>query len=396
MKDALVACGLLVGCSVAAPEPTPSAASALVVAAPVVALGEPLARTAADGPATVADAPPLDGAPLDLPPLDAAALDAVPPEVQPEPGAVVPTPDPFDAAAAELRTLTPDPAPEHTTNDVHYLVSNERRLDLFRPELDDLGGVMLGVGSDQNYVMAAWSRTELLVIVDFDQQVVDLHGIHGALMAAAPTVDEYRRLWSEDGADDARAAITEAFEGAARRERLALYDEARTVVDKRLRTLARRYGELGIHSYLDTPEQYRFVAELHAKGRVVALRGDFTREGLLREVAGVLEAHGQALKVLYLSNIEQYFTYRKPFKANMLALPFDDATMVLRTLPGRPAGFHYILQRGDDFRAWMRTPKVWSVYRIRGLGKGEHLQASERFVAGPPPASPTPAAVASG
>lgn len=372
MRNALVACWLMLGCSMAAPDPTPEA----VLAAPDAT------QSSAPRAAPVIELPSLDA-----PPPEASEPDV--PTASPAEPDTPPAPDPLDTVATELRALAADPAPEHTTNDVHYLVSNERRLDLFRPELDELGGVMLGVGSDQNYVMAAWSRTELLVIVDFDQQVVDLHGIHGALMAAAPTVDEYRRLWSEDGASDAHAALRDAFRGAARRERLALYDAAREIVDRRLRKLARRYEQLGIHSYLDTPEQYRFVADLHAKGRVVALRGDFTREGLLREVARVLQAHGQALKVLYLSNIEQYFAYRRPFKANMLALPFDEETVVLRTLPGRPAGFHYIVQRGDDFHAWMRTPKVWSVYRIRGLGKGEHLQASERFVAGPPPAAAT-------
>jgi hypothetical protein len=293
----------------------------------------------------------------------------------------------FDVVADELRRLEPDPAPARTTNDLHYLVSNERRLDLFRPELDDLGGVLLGVGTDQNYVMAAWSRTELLVIVDFDQQVVDLHAIHGALMIAAPTMEEFRRLWSEAGAPDARAALRATH--PERTELIELYDAARDIVDRRLRRLARRYAELGVRSWLDTPEQYRFVADLHARGRVVALRGDFTREGVLRRVAGVLSAHALPVKVLYLSNIEQYFTYRKPFKANMLALPFDGGSLVLRTLPGRPAGFHYILQRGDDFHAWMRAPKVWSVYKLRGMAKGEHLVAGERFVAGPPDESPT-------
>jgi hypothetical protein len=290
----------------------------------------------------------------------------------------------IDAAVAELRALEPDPAPARTTNDLHYLVSNERRLDLFRPELDELGGVLLGVGSDQSYVMAAWSRTELLVIIDFDQQVVDLHSIHGALITAAPTVEELRRLWSEAAADEARAILREAHPD--RPELIALYDDSRQIVARRLHGLTRRYAELGVHSWLDTPAQYDFVAGLHARGRVVALRGDFTRDGVLRRAAAVLEAHSLPVKVLYLSNIEQYFTYRRPFKDNMLALPFAADTVVLRTLPGRPAGFHYILQRGDDFRAWMRAPKVWSVYRIRGMAKGEHLAAGERFVAGPPPA----------
>jgi hypothetical protein len=376
-RAALVAGVIAAACSPAAPEPgaSPVHGSASTREPRVIATVEPepafaSAPFVAERGATERGAADDAGSPPSAPPVPSTPSKRAASSVS------------LAAAADELRALEPDPAPTHTTNDLHYLVSNERRLDLFRPELDDLGGVLLGVGTDQNYVMAAWSRTELLVIVDFDEQVVDLHAIHSALMSAAPTVEEFRRLWSKEGADDARAALRSAH--PERRELVELYDAARDVVDRRLRKLARRYVELGVHSWLDTPEQYRFVADLHARGRVVALRGDFTRDGVLRRVAAVLEAHALPVKVLYLSNIEQYFTYRKPFKDNMLALPFDDDTVVLRTLPGRPAGFHYIVQRGDDFHAWMRTPKVWSVYKIRGMAKGEHLVAGERWVAGAP------------
>jgi len=55
--------------------------------------------------------------------------------------------------ASTIRTVDPDPAPPSTTNGIHYLTSNERRLDLFLPELGGRGGVHLGVGTDQNYIM---------------------------------------------------------------------------------------------------------------------------------------------------------------------------------------------------------------------------------------------------
>ena len=121
--------------------------------------------------------------------------------------------------------------------------------------------------------------------------------------------------------------------------------------------------------------------ELHARGRVVAIRGDFTVDGVLRELASVLEAHGLRIEVLYLSNIEQYLAYRKPFRANMLALPLAEDALVLRTLPGKPAGFHYFLQSGDDFLAWMRESRGSTVYRMVGKAKGDPpLTANERVV----------------
>ncbi len=385
---------LAVACSSVAPEAGPLPDPTTAHEAPI-GPGAPQAGMLASGPGAPQAEGPM-GAPGGVGPRDepaAAGTDAAPEAttaavpVAPVATAVSPVEvDPVDVVAERIRSLEADPAPERTTNDKHYIVSNERRLDLYRPEIDARGGVLLGVGSDQNYLMAAWAEAELLVVVDFDQQVVDLHSVHGALMAAAPTMEAFGRLWTEDGVADAHAALREAVsDGRRRRELVTLYDGARVTVDKRLRKLGKRYRELGVHSYLDTPQQYRYVADLHARGRVVAVRGDFTVDGVLRNVADVLREQELSVSILYLSNIEQYFTYRRPFKDNMLAIPLEDRSMVLRTLPGQPAGFQYILQRGGDFHAWMRARRVWSVYRLRGMAKGEHLVAGERFVVGAPP-----------
>lgn len=298
---------------------------------------------------------------------------------QPAPSAA-PTVDPVDAAAHALRVLQPDAAPAAITNDKHYLVSNERRLDLYRPDVDDLGGAYIGVGTDQNYILAGFIRPSLVVIVDFDQAVVDLHAVHGALVREAPDAGAFLHLWSADGQHEALAILEASTSDPHRAHTLRdLYALARPDVDTRFRKLRKRYAELGIRAWLEVPEQYQTVRDLFVNDRVVAIRGDFTRAGVMQEVATVLRDHGLGVRVLYLSNVEQYVAYRSPWKANMLALPLDDRSLVLRTLPGRPAGFQYILQRGPDFQAWMRTPKVWSVYRLRGLTRGEHLVASERF-----------------
>jgi hypothetical protein len=322
---------------------------------------------------------PSPSAAASVPAAPVAPPRSAPDEVSAAPPVAVPDADPVDALVQQLRLLEFDPAPAGTTNDKHYLVSNERRLDLYRPDIDGLGGVALGVGTDQNYIMAAWSRPQLLVIVDFDLQVVDLHAVHGAFFRAAPDIEALRRLWSAEGVETARAILRQLPAGPPRARQIALYESSRAEVDKRLRVLTRRYEELDIRSYLDTPAEYDFVRDLFVRDRVVAIRGDFTEPGVVRRVGEVLSAHAQTVRVLYLSNIEQYFRYREPFKRNMLQLPFDGSTLVLRTLPGRPAGFQYMLQRGADFHTWMRASKVWSVYRMRGFIKGEPLAASERW-----------------
>jgi hypothetical protein len=350
-----------------------------------------LALTAAFGAGCTAvaidDAPTAERTPTVVPHVPAQAAieehDTRPAEIP------APTRDAVVDTVSALRALAPDPAPAAITNDKHYLVSNERRLDLYRPDVDDLGGAYVGVGTDQNYIMAGFVKPSLVVIVDFDQAVVDLHAVHGALVVAAPDAEAFLRSWSSEGQADALAILDAAVVNPARRRTLhELYLTARPDVERRFRELRKRYAELGIRAWLEDPEQYDTVRELFERDRVVAIRGDFTRPGVLRDIATTLEQHGQIVRVLYLSNVEQYVAYRSAWKENMLALPLDERSLVLRTLPGRPAGFQYILQRGHDFQAWMRASKVWSVYRLRGLRRGEHLVASERFFIEALPGSP--------
>ena len=291
-----------------------------------------------------------------------------------------------DETAARLSGLTPDPTPLTITNATHYFVSNERRLDLFADDVHDLGGVYVGVGSDQSYVFMGWARPRLAVLVDFDQGIVDLHAVYRVLFEHAHDPEAFAAAWAESGAPVAEAAIEAAVPDDIHRERLlALYREARPLVHARLAIMRVKMAEAERRWFLDDAGQYAHVRALHVQGRVVALRGDFTQPGVLNEVARTLVEAQLPVRVLYLSNIEQYFTYGKAYKANVLALPIDDRSVVLRTLPARPAGFEYIVQSATDFRAWLGARGVYSVYRVRGYRKGEPLVAGERHVLTGPP-----------
>lgn len=310
-------------------------------------------------------------------PAAAPAAVAVMPDPVPDRGAPAAV-DPLDTLAARLRALPPDPSPAELTNGVHYWASNERRLDLYRPDIDERGGLLVGVGSDQLYAIAAWQGADLVVAVDFDPAIARVHAVHRALVQAADGPADFLALWREPGAERALALLADP--GLA-----ATYRDARPEVSRRLDDRVARWAELGVDSWLSDDTLFRRVAQLHRRGRVVALQGDFARPGLVRALAEVLADPGASVSVLYLSNIEQYLTYRRPLRENLLALTSDDS-LVLRTLPGRPAGFQYLLQRGADLRAWLRRTDVWTVYAIRGFARGEPLVAGERHVMSGPPA----------
>lgn len=282
---------------------------------------------------------------------------------------------------ARAQALAHDAETGPLTNGTHYFASNERDLDLVRAQVSGLGGVLVAVGADPAYLLAGWAAPEAVVIVDLDPAIVGLHGVYAAFFAAAAGPAEFRRLWSAEGAEEARALL------AGDAERLAVYEAARAVVDKRFADLERRLGDRGVAWLLSDPQMYAHVAGLVRGGKVVALRGDFTRDGAVRAVGEALREAGLRVGLLYLSNIEQYFLYTPGFRAGVAALPLAGA-QVLRTLPGRPAGFEYILQQGEHFQAWAAAPAVRSVYRIRGFKKGEHLVSRTLHVVDPSRAPP--------
>ncbi len=286
----------------------------------------------------------------------------------------------------DVSRLASDPAPAELTNDTHYLVSNERRLDLLRDDVAGRGGVYVGVGAAQNYLLAGWAEPSFMVLVDFDQDVVDLHALYAAFLAHADDGTQFEALWSEDAGPTVRRLLAIAASDPARRVRLqGLYDRARLEVATSLGKTRARFEALGVHSILDDDVQYTRVATLARTGRIVAKRGDFTEPGVVADIASALAQAHAHLGVLYLSNIEQYFMYGHAFRDNVQALPMDEHTAVLRTLPAKPAGFEYITQRGDHMQAWVRQKNVRSVYRIRGMKPGLERPASTRIEAGAPP-----------
>ncbi|MFT7520340.1 MAG: sulfatase modifying factor 1, partial [Kiritimatiellia bacterium] len=56
----------------------------------------------------------------------------------------------------------------------HYIYPNEDRAHITFPYIENRGGALLGVGSDQNYTYAAIARSELLFLLDYDAIVIHI------------------------------------------------------------------------------------------------------------------------------------------------------------------------------------------------------------------------------
>jgi len=254
-----------------------------------------------------------------------------------------------------------DPIPEDLTQDAHYVVSNENGHHMYRPHIRGHGEILMGVGTDQNYLLAGWAESPILLMMDFDEQVRNVHHLYDVVFERTEGPQQLVDQWRDDNVEEIRNWIGEDYSGDEERveELNETLDLAHDDIHYRLRKTAERYREADLPTFLTDEEQFEFVKGLFERGRVVPIRGDLTGETAMLEIADALEELNLELGLLYLSNAEQYFEYDPAYRRNIAVLPFSHDALVLRTRPmealGVPEGdnYHYNIQGGRNFAGWM-------------------------------------------
>lgn len=241
----------------------------------------------------------------------------------------------------------------------HFTVSNEYRHDLWFPFVRDRGGAYVGVASDQNYTLIAAARSEVAFLVDLDRQVVDLHRIYAALIAAAPDPEAFLALFEPRARKAARAAIAAGLAGDTRGQRSRM-QELFEVQRESLAVYLQRVREEQTGSWLADPGAYTYVREMFAAGRIRVLQGNLTGKTTMADIAAATRALALPVTVLYLSNAEDYLFYTDRFAANVAALPATEDSALLRTIHDRFTGWdsagdgdarwHYQVQALTDFQ----------------------------------------------
>lgn len=244
----------------------------------------------------------------------------------------------------------------------HFPVSNEYRHDLLYPHLRGLGGAYVGVGSDQNYTMAAAAGSELLLLVDYDPQIPLVHRMYRALVSVSETPDALIAHFAPEGqAESERIIATELADDPRVAEVVQYYRRQRVWFDRYLRRMARARHEGVPVAWIGDPAMYARIRALHRARRIQTFNGDVTAERTLRTVGDVARRAGTTVHVLYFSNAEQFFPYSDSFIRNMENLPTDARSIVVRTVNHRrlvkpgPRDWHYVVQEMPDFLVRLRT-----------------------------------------
>lgn len=304
------------------------------------------------------------------PAAEAKAPEQPPAEAPPPATEAAKAPEPAASSlATQLSSVRSDPAPKHLVRDTHYWISNEQSHFLWHESVSGVGGAFVGVATDQNYLLAAWAGSELLVLMDFDAGVVDLHHAYGVFFRASETPTEFVRWWSEAAQDEAIARLESSLDDQAPAS-IEAYRSARALVSERLARVDTAYRERDIPTFLSDAAQYQHIRDLWQQNRVLAIRGDLTADATMVDLGKALHEESVEVGVLYLSNAEQYFKYTPGFRRNIIGLPMSDRGVVLRTHGWKQFGYvadeeyHYNVQPASLFSQWMEHGHAWGVPKM--------------------------------
>ncbi len=244
----------------------------------------------------------------------------------------------------------------------HYFRSNEWRQDLLRPHLEGRGGALVGVGSDQNYTMAAMAGSSLIFVVDYDPRIPWIHEIYRVLVQASSTPEELIARFAPENERETRALLERGLEDHPRAAAIVRHWQGRrSAWFPYLRRVSRLVRDGRPFSWLADESMYRHVRSLFEGGRVFARNGDVTVAGTLRAVGRACRQVGIPVRVVYFSNAEQFFLYTSDFVENMDALPTDSRSVVVRTIRHRDTPvaadgrWHFVVQDFTDFEARLAT-----------------------------------------
>ena len=160
--------------------------------------------------------------------------------------------------------------------------------------------------------------------------------------------------------DEARTLLSTTLEPDQLEATMRVLDDTIDRCGSRLRRLARWYEEQNVAIFVNDQTEYDFFRSIFQNERALIIRGDLTASASMQGIGRVAAEHNMPIRVVYLSNTEQYFEYGGGFDANMEAMNFDDTSWVIHTrhFSGWPRvegdDYHYLMQPGPNLVAWLR------------------------------------------
>lgn len=249
----------------------------------------------------------------------------------------------------------------------HYTTGDEWHAELWQPHIQDLGGGYMGVGSDQAYLYIGWARPEFAWLTDYDPLVVDLHAVYRAFFLEAETPDAFVKFFAPGQQTTALDRLEHHYAGNAKLKTYReVYNRNRGNIHYRLTLLGKSMRKAKVPCWLTDAATYTYVRTLVQQERVRPMVADLLADKGIQGVAASARKLGVTMRVVYLSNAEEYWPYGKQFRANLTSLPVDEKSRILRTLSSfsKNHDYRYNVQPALLYQAWLQRPSLRGVRQM--------------------------------
>ena len=335
---------------------------------------------------TTADAPP-PAATQEAPATPAAEPQPEPePAPEPEPTAKTPERPPTPWKAANVPSITAqereiffgsaqDKEPEvrggisKGMENLHYTIGNEWTLFAFYEDIKNLGGGYMGVGTDQAYLFIGWQRPEFAWLTDYDPKIQKVHHMYRALFLSAETPKEFLSYFKQENMEKANAAIANVYSGKEKVAAQTTYRRARKLINFRMHKMIKRFKGSKVPTYFNDQETFDYIKAMIREDRVRPLLVNLMESEGMAGVGEAADKLGVKIRVLYISNAEEYWKdYAAQYRKNIAELRSDEQSLLLRTrlIWGVNKDYVYIVQPIDNYRQWLADPEVERVKQMLG------------------------------
>lgn len=280
----------------------------------------------------------------------------------------------------ELDTISDKPlckslytSPANCRDPVSYTKPNEARNILFSKYIKNLGGGYVGVAADANYTFLTYAKSEFVWLMDFNINIVNLHRINRVFILNSPTPREFLEKWNPSQRANTLKLLEQELGQSPEWKNIKNFFEVNQAgMFEHYRTISipdRTNPDFG---WLRSTINYEYLRLLHQQGRILILEGDLLKDKSLLSIGNMAKKLKVKIRIFYPSNAEEFWKFTPTFKKNILNLPFDEASVVLRTvhefpwqkneLSGGVSGFwHYVVHGAYNYQKKLLRPDFYLI-----------------------------------
>jgi formylglycine-generating enzyme required for sulfatase activity len=233
---------------------------------------------------------------------------------------------------------------QHGCRDPHsYMISNEPNQHVWQPYIENIGGGYVGIGADQSYSIIGAARSRWAWIFDYDPAVVRLHYMLRAAILSAETPQAFVESFSAarfketsdllvKSFDDAVFPGSQPLEKSERKVTESTFKMARPALYEEYVKALKPHASGSTFGWLRNPDYYRYVRLLYQQGRIVVLKGNLLTDVAMPSISKSARSLGVPVRIFYSSNADDQWVLTPQYRSNVLGLPFDEKSVILRTI----------------------------------------------------------------